>query len=65
MTKKSYKVVVFFLVISILSNIALMFYMNKIKEVSSLNMQKLNYLENNIDESITKAIGDHISEMQK
>lgn len=65
MTKKSYKVVVFFLAISILSNIALMFYMNKIKEVSSLNMQKLNYLENNIDESITKAIGDHISEMQK
>jgi len=65
LTKKSYKVVVFFLAISILSNIALMFYMNKIKDISSLNMQKLNYLENNIDESISDAIGDHINEMQK
>ncbi|MGB4590589.1 MAG: hypothetical protein WBI17_15350 [Clostridiaceae bacterium] len=65
MSKKSYKVMAFFLTISILSNIALMFYMNKIKDISSLNVQKLNYLENNIDESISKAIGDHISEMQK
>lgn len=65
MTKKSYKVVVFFLAISILSNIALVFYMNKIKDISSLNMQKLNYLETSIDESISNAIGDHISEMQK
>jgi len=55
----------FFLAISILSNIALLFYMNKIKDISSLNVQKLNYLENSIDDSISKAIGDHISEMQK
>ncbi len=65
MGKRSFKVVVFFLAISILSNIALMFYMNKIKDISALNMQKLNYLESNMDESIAKAIGDHISEMQK
>jgi len=63
--KRSYRVMAFFLAISILSNIALLFYMNKIKDISSLNVQKLNYLENSIDDSISKAIGDHISEMQK
>lgn len=65
MTRKSYRFVVFFLAISMLSNIAMLFYMNKIKDISALNRQKLNYLESNINESITKAVGDKITEMQK
>lgn len=43
----------------------MLFYMNKIKDISALNRQKLNYLESNINESISKAVGDKINEMQK